>query len=188
MLTEGWIPRTVSKPHDYQYQYRVDHRPGELAWSPGTIRDLFADEQLMRVQYYMTAVRANDELHALSSDIASLDAHEVKKYAQGVFNTVRLIPKVFQKTKRSTKTKSVDINICVDVMDYVSRNAVDSVYFVTGDVDYLPLIDAVMRAGKRVYVAALSSGLAPRLRTGTDRFVDLNDTYFSGRNFAAPEG
>lgn len=47
-----------------------------------------------------------------------------------------------------------------------------------GGVDYMPLIEAVMRAGKRVYLGALNSGLSPRMRTAADRFLVLDAMYF----------
>lgn len=81
--------------------------------------------------------------------------------------------------KANTRTKSVDINLCVEVMEYVARDALDSLFLVTGDVDYLPLIEATMRSGKRVYVGALSSGISARLRYAADRFIDLNPIYFN---------
>jgi hypothetical protein len=62
----------------------------------------------------------------------------------------------------------------------VRGNALDGVYLVTGDVDYSPLIEAVMRAGKRVYVASLSSGTSDVLKELPDRYFNLDVKYFVG--------
>ena len=44
----------------------------------------------------------------------------------------------------------------------------------TGDGDYIPLIQEIMRQGKQVIVGALSNGLNPKLRVVADNFIDLD--------------
>ncbi len=175
MVKEGRNARTETSPNLWEHLFAVDHIQDKFAWSPGTVRGLFGDEELLRAQYYAMCESGGDDAERLSEHIAAQNA--IMFYA-GTRSTVRLMPRVFQKTKKNTKTKSVDINVCVDVLDYVERDALDTVFLVTGDIDYLPLLEAVMRAGKRVIVGALSSGVAPRLRHATDRFVDLDPVYF----------
>lgn len=177
MVGTGRAMRTTNDPNPWLHYWAVSHERDKFVWSAGSVRQLFEDEELVRVHYYAMCESGGDETEKLSQQLAGLQTHQYGG-GLGVVRTVRLMPRVFQKTKRNTKTKSVDINICVDAMEYVARNSIDSVYLITGDIDYSPLIEAVMRAGKRVYVAALSSGLAPRLRHATDRFVDLDPVYF----------
>src|SRR6266568_1000438 len=177
MVNEGRKPRTSPSPQ-WEFLPETEYQENKYVWSPATVRNLFSDESLLRVHFYTTFPGPPNEADALTEEIARLVAQPLRDNDIYPAVQLRLIPRVFQKQKRNTKAKSVDINICVDVMEYTGRNSLDAVYLVTGDIDYAPLIEAVMRAGKRVYVAALSSGLATRLRYGTDRFIDLDKTYF----------
>jgi len=172
----------VSKLPDPLYPVNgrvVAHSPGQFAWSPDSARELPVGTMLTRLYYYTTLQGAHEAVDTLSSHIATHGASPLidgQIWTQAA--TVRLVPRVFKKESRGTKTKSVDINLCVDVMELVSNNALDLVYLITGDVDYRPLIDAVMRTGKRVYVASLSSGRSTRLPDIPDKFIDLDPVYF----------
>jgi uncharacterized protein (TIGR00288 family) len=84
---------------------------------------------------------------------------------------------VFKKLRSSQKTRNVDINLTIDVMRFAYSDAVDTIHLVSGDGDYLPLIQDVMRRGKEVVVSALSSGLNPKLVDTPDLFISL-DSYF----------
>ncbi len=178
MVGAGRQPRVRA---DDEIRWPVVKHGDSFVWSPATVFGIAADHlELVRAHYYTTFVGGSDVLDEFSEWIGQQFAF---RFADGggqrvVKSAVPLIPRVFHKTARKTRTKSVDINLCVEALEYVHRDAVDAIYLVTGDVDYLPLIEAVMRAGKRVFLAALSSGLSPRLKYGVDRFVPLDDTYF----------
>jgi uncharacterized LabA/DUF88 family protein len=68
--------------------------------------------------------------------------------------------------------------MCTDILTHVHRDHVDRVLFISGDGDYLPLIDEVIHSGKNVDVAALSSGLNTELRRRADHFIDLDHRFF----------
>jgi len=155
----------------------VIHEPEGFVWTPSTLRGIREDEDILRIQYYTTYIGDDDGMESFIQRIAELRTatHLGSLVARPM---VRLIPKVYKKTLRKTKTKSVDINLCVDVLEYVSKDALDSVFLITGDVDYLPLIKSVMNAGKRVYLASLSEGLSTHLRYATDYFISLDHVYF----------
>ena len=87
-----------------------------------------------------------------------------------------LNPHVFKKKRQGTK--SVDINICVDATRHVSQSGLVTVVLVTGDGDYLPLIQELMRRGVDVEVQALSDGCHSELKYVPDSFRDL-DRHFS---------
>lgn len=157
----------------------VKHLPGKFAWSPHTIKGLILGDVLERVYYYTTFSGAEQELDEFSATVGECKAWDFPRSdLDEVLHRIRLIPRVFKKSVRKTKTKSVDISLCAEVLECVKNNALDAVYLVSGDIDYRPLIEAVMRAGKRVYVASLSSGRAPHLPNIPDRYVDLDSVYF----------
>ena len=61
-----------------------------------------------------------------------------------------------------------------DILCHGFRNHYDLAIIVTGDGDFLPVIEEVKRMGKQVGVAALSSGLSPRIHMAGDFFIDLD--------------
>lgn len=178
MVKDGRKARTPRE--DRLLHSNIRHVSNRFVWSDGTIWGIPAQDDLVRVHYYTTFTGGNDEFEKFTEELGALTVARFQDEGQWIARDNQpVIPRVFKKEARNTRTKSVDINLCVDVLDYVRQDALDSVYLVTGDVDYLPLIEAVMRAGKRIYLAALSSGLSSRLRYGVDKFISLDRTYFS---------
>lgn len=85
----------------------------------------------------------------------------------------RLCPHVLKKEKNSQKTKSVDINITTDTLRHTYNDSLDTLFLLSGDGNYIPLIQEVMRQGKRVAVGAFSNGLNQTLLHIADGFLDL---------------
>jgi uncharacterized LabA/DUF88 family protein len=67
----------------------------------------------------------------------------------------------------------------IDILSNTYRNNVDTIFLISGDGDYIPIVEEVMRYGKKVYVAALSSGLNRRLRIVPDMFMSLMLTFLN---------
>jgi len=72
----------------------------------------------------------------------------------------------------------VDIQIIIDVMRHTFSQSYDVIYLFSGDGDYLPLIEEVMRQGKQVYISAFSSGLNEKLISRVDMFTPLDEDFF----------
>jgi uncharacterized protein (TIGR00288 family) len=85
---------------------------------------------------------------------------------------------VLKRTKNQEKSKGIDVQMSVDILVNAYINNLDTVYIITGDGDFVPVLEEVKRLGKRIYVAAFSSGLHPRIRAVADRLVDLDDCFF----------
>lgn len=177
MVKNGRVPRTKKESME---PLPIVRKTGQFVWSPSTFSRFPYDDDLLRVCYYTTFSGSDDAYRDFQKFIT--EQKITKLVFTGSINRypLQLIPKVFKKEKRATRTKSVDINICVDVLDYVRQDALDGIILITGDVDYIPLIETVMKAGKQAYVAALSDGLSPHLRSGFDGFFDLDEIYFCG--------
>ncbi len=131
---------------------------------------------LLRVCYYTTVTGSDEKVVEIKEKLARI-AYSAQSVGGGTI-AGQLYPVVFKKLQKSRKTRVVDIQLIIDVMRYSFSNAIDLVYLVSGDQDYLPLISEVMRHGKQVYVAALSSGLGSELRYSCDDFVDLDKYFF----------
>lgn len=91
----------------------------------------------------------------------------------------RLNAVVVKKERNSRKTKTIDMRICIDALAHTMNQNMDILHLVTGDADYVPLIEEVMRHGIRVKVHALSDGCAASIRTAGDSFTLLDDVLFT---------
>lgn len=149
----------------------VIHYQNSFIWSPGMLH-VYDTMEILRVSYYNTFEGDTVAIDKLSNDIS-----EVKyefSYAEGLSRDGTIVPRIFKKEKRSNKAKSVDINITIDALRSTYNDTIDRLILITGDGDYIPLIEEVMRQNVQVYVKALSSGLNPNLKHKCDMFYSLD--------------
>lgn len=149
----------------------IIHRNGVYAWSPYTI--VHSLHEILRATYY-TSSPGNDEVHQqIRDDIRKMTF--VKPVQSGL--PTNLSPWVGKRTQDG-RSKAVDIRLVVDTVLHCHADNLDTVYLVTGDGDFLPVIKEAIRSGKQVHLAALSSGLNYKLRDYVDKFIDLDSVYF----------
>lgn len=116
--------------------------------------------------YYYTGVKGDDDK------------------LKAVRNSLREIgfdPQVFKKDKPNQPTKAVDIALATEILSLNHQNAFDIACIIAGDRDYVPLVRAVKRTGKRVYVSFFNgypeAGLSDELRLEADLFLDLTGLF-----------
>ncbi len=151
----------------------VIHIPDTFVWSPAILSDHWAD--ISRVTYYTSMVGDDGALAEAQRIITSCRYTFVDGKLQG---TGRLVPRIFKKVKQSKKSPAVDINIVIDAMRCVANNDVNSLSIMSGDSDFIPLIEEVMRQGRHCEVFSLSSGLHDRLEYLADDFQLLDNRLF----------
>ena len=155
-------------------------------WHSDIIRNIPRD--IVRVTYYTSAVGDEAKILSICEDIKKIEylykgpihgggggqfgGSHGEQYKGNIF------PRVFKKDNRSAKSKAVDINIAVDMLNYASLENLDAVYLLSGDGDFIPLIQAVMRKGMRVHLMALSDGLNPQLPMSVDEYECIDDSLF----------
>ncbi|WP_457332976.1 NYN domain-containing protein [Rhizobacter sp. P5_C2] len=144
-----------------------------FVWNPAVVQGL-NEGPLVRVSYYTTATGDTDSIELLEAEISQLHADLILKNGHIANNVTGVVPRVFKKQSRGTRTKSVDISICVDMMQHAYQSSVDDLFLISGDGDYAPLARQIMATGKRLHIAALSSGLSTVIRKTCDRFVNLD--------------
>lgn len=66
-----------------------------------------------------------------------------------------------------------DVGVAVDAIK--TSETVDVVVLVSGDGDYLPLVEYLKNHGKRVEVMAFGKSTSTRLREAADEFIDLEE-------------
>lgn len=155
----------------------VTHIKNILVWHPDITKQMTAD--IVRLNFYQTAVGDSLKIGETKNKIRSVeydfdpDGNLEKNEWRGF-----LYPKVFKKDKTSSKTKSVDINLTIDMLRHSNDVKFDIILLISGDGDYLPLVDEVTKQGKQVWVAAFSKGLCEDLKYVADEFFDLDTIFF----------
>ena len=148
----------------------VKHIEDVFVWHPniGKVQGW----QTVRVNYYASAVGGDDYIADLERQISAVVIPKKGEEAS------QICPRVFKKEAKSHKTRIVDINITIDALRHSYGGHVAAIFLLTGDSDFLSLINEVMRTGTQVWLGALSSGLSPKLPKAVDRFIDLDKWFF----------
>jgi uncharacterized LabA/DUF88 family protein len=148
------------------------HIPDVFVWHPRFTECVPMD--VVRVSFYTTQIGDEEKLEETRRRIASHRYKCVSISRHAYASMGNICPHVFKKQKSSQKTKSVDINIAIDALRHTYNNSMDILFLLSGDGDYIALIQEVMRQGKRVFVAAFSDGVNPALKHIPDTFFDLD--------------
>lgn len=163
MLAAGRIPKVG-----------VKHFSDVYVWPPSLGGTQIINTDLIRINYYTSVVADHDGVNKVKSDISALTYQGAGDY----YGICQLLPRIYKKSKKSTKSRLVDINITIDAMRHAYSNAVDVIYLFSGDGDFLHLVEEIARNGRKVCLAAFSSGLEPQLASSVDRFTLLDDFFF----------
>lgn len=165
----------------HEPQKGVVHEKDIYVWQRKTVQPGL--NQVVRATYYTYAFGDEKRIRAVNEQIKGLsfvqyfDPH-ARMASSRLLNN--LYPRVFRKLK-GKKAKGVDIQLTVDILTNVYMNNLDSVYLVSGDGDYKPVLEEAIRHGKHVYVAALPSGLNEELKYIADKFINLENIYFKAK-------
>jgi hypothetical protein len=141
----------------------------------------------VRIVYFTSVVADESSLFDINvalrgTGIEPFVIQERKQLAQQRQNTL-------ETTQVIEKAKGVDAALSVRVLEDAYNDNFDDCAIFTSDVDYLPVIEAVLRRGKRVFVAGYKSGLSERspLMYVPDQFLDLK-TILSDDCILMPQG
>jgi len=112
--------------------------------------------------YYYTCVKGDEKkINKIKEDLKLLDFQS---------------PCVYKKI--DGKSKKVDIGLCVDVLKHASLNNFDICILVTGDRDFVPVINAVKELGKMVVVWFFAEHIIDELIYEADHFFNLSNIFF----------
>ncbi len=79
-----------------------------------------------------------------------------------------------KKTPEGFIEKGIDILIATDMVSLAFRNAYDTAVLVSGDSDYVPVIEEIQSLGKRVENASFKRESSYNLRKVCDEFIELD--------------
>lgn len=137
--------------------------------------------KIKRLSYYTSVVGDDEKLRLAREQIGketfSCTLHETESGAKYSYKG-QIIPFVRKKSSKSKKESICDIAIAVDVMRACYRDHADAIWIFSGDGDFIQLFQEVVHSGKRVYAAALSSGLCNEIRFVVDEFFLLDKYLF----------
>ena len=86
----------------------------------------------------------------------------------------RITTKNYKTFSSGAKKADLDLDLCMDVVRLVDGKAVDCVVLVSGDSDFMPMLDYCSDHGVRVEVAAFDEAMSATLRQSCDLFINLS--------------
>lgn len=153
-------------------QDHVVYERDVFVWSPfANVRDHRTCEIVRR--YYYTCVSGDNEY---------ISEIEDKLKSVGIE-----APRVFKKQK-GKKTKRVDISLATDMLTHAHRRNYNIAILVGGDEDYIPLVQAVMAEGCRVFLWFLEEGLSKHLKCEVDHYFDISTFLFQDSRYLQQHG
>ncbi len=86
----------------------------------------------------------------------------------------RITTKNYKTFSSGAKKADLDLDLCMDVVRLVDGRAVDCIVLVSGDSDFMPMLDYCSDHGVRVEVAAFDEAMSATLRQSCDLFINLS--------------
>ena len=80
---------------------------------------------------------------------------------------------------RRVRQKGVDTLIAVDMLVGAFSGIFDMAVLVSGDADFIPVVEEVHRRGVMVAVAGVSTSVSPDLRRVADRYIELDSQWLT---------
>lgn len=137
------------------------------------IQNIF-EVDIFRVNYFSSVVGDDTKIKNVKDTLSKINYTPYGNYYRGC----QLHPCIYKKEKQSNKSRLVDINIAVEAMRIAYSDSIDVICIISGDGDFLELYQDIMKRGKQVCVASLSSGLNPAIPHSVDRFMPLDKYFF----------
>ncbi|MBX3139670.1 MAG: NYN domain-containing protein [Trueperaceae bacterium] len=137
------------------------------------INQLLRDRPLFRTYYYNAPLTDDYD-------------EELREGQQRFFDSLRRIPyvtvrfgKLHRRPDGSMVEKGIDVAIAVEALSLAYEDAYDTALLVSGDGDYVELVEAVKRRGKHVECAMFRNQSAGTLLEHVDIFQNLDELDWS---------
>ena len=98
---------------------------------------------------------------------------DTQRFVEPFMGEYRVMTKMLKRFADGSMKANFDVELAIDVLTMSER--LDTVTLVSGDGDFLRLVELVQSKGVRVEVAAFGNSTAAELRAIADEYIDLND-------------
>lgn len=133
----------------------------------------------IRINYYTSTTGDSVRVEKVKDVISDVEYSYCYTHdTEAPDGTANLVPQVFHKPRKNIKARNVDLQISIDVLRAAHLPTVDVILLLSGDGDYIPLIQEAARWGKEIWLGAFSSGLHPKLKHHVDVFQCLDEVFF----------
>lgn len=133
------------------------------------VKELLGERQHVRTYYYNAPLTDDYE-------------NDLREGQQRFFESLRRIPyttvrlgRLHRRFDGSLVEKGIDVAIAVESLSLAYENAYDTVLLISGDGDYVALVEAIKRKGKCVECAMFRNQSAGVLLEYADIFTPLDD-------------
>ena len=178
---------------DYEPKDNVIHERDEFLWSPDLFQHHNTMKDILRISYFTCVTGDRVRLEELKDQIGNTEySYTLGLIGRGTGNsiygddTLSIIGKgtintrIFTKLK-GQKSKKVDIAMVIDAFNYSLLENIDEIHLMAGDSDYIPVIQEIMRRGKKVTVSSFSSGVKDEMKHIPDTYQCLDDIFLTKR-------
>lgn len=133
-------------------------------------------DQLLQLDYYK-------KHYSWLSSIGNTDYFEVIEGSQEIRQISDDIPIDINRSETyRTKEKGTDINLAVHMLSKAFQNSLDVAILVSGDTDYLPVIETLHQLGKIVVIATLPNQNIKKYAKLKDANIILNMDFLNACN------
>lgn len=147
-------------------------------------RRLAQERHLIRVYYYNAPLNRDDDDEKHRQQQSFFDSLDSVPYLTKRFG--RLEKRVVRHTLPdgtfvSTPTyveKGVDTHIVIDMLSFAFKDTYDTAILVSGDEDFVTVVERVKELGKHVEVANLSGSYL--LRQAADKYIMIDQSFLEG--------
>ena len=137
------------------------------------IKQLMFDRTMIRSYYYNAALTEDYD-----DDLREGQQRFFESLSRIPYVTVRL-GRLYRRNDGLLVEKGIDVAIAVESLCLAYENAYDTALLVSGDGDYVQLLEALKRKGKHIEVAMFKSQSAGILLEHVDVFHPLDDLNWS---------
>lgn len=126
------------------------------------------DRELIRIYYYNVPLNKDDDLDRYKKQ---------QNFYEQLYETPFLSVTLGRLEKRGQTyvEKGIDVQIAVDMLSLAYSDCYDVGILVSGDADYVKMVEEVKRLGKHLEVAYFSMGQSFHLRNVADRMIVLDE-------------
>ncbi len=125
------------------------------------------------IQVVQSAIKGRQLVRAIAYVVETPQQHEVRFFDALRLQGIELKERDLQVFSSGLKKADWDVGITVDAI--AISDLLDTVILVSGDGDYLPLVEYLQNKGRKVEVMAFRNTASTKLVEIADLFVDLGD-------------